>query len=118
MRRSVASGRRFNTTSSMSARVSVGRSSLGNRCGGIDNRHVESVADSMIKKDGVHGFAYEIVASERKGEVGSTSAHFCSRQVFVYPSRSSNEVYRIVVVAVNSGSYRQHVGIEYNVARR
>lgn len=43
---------------------------------------------------------------------------FAPRQVFVYPSRSPNEVYRIVVVAVDSGSYRQHVGIEYNVARR
>ena len=61
----------------------------------------------MIKKDGVHGFANEIVASERKGEVAHASAHFRPRQVFVYPSRSPNEVYRIVVVAVDSGSYRQ-----------
>ena len=60
----------------------------------------------------------KLLPRNEKGEVAHASAHFRSRQVFVYPSRSPNEVYRIVVVAVDSGSYRQHVGIEYNVARR
>ena len=41
--------------------------------GWVDDRHIHSCLDCMIKEGRMHGFTHGIIASERKGKVGYTT---------------------------------------------
>ena len=58
----------------------------------IDNAHVHASRDGMIKKYGVHGFPYVIIATECERKIAHPSTHVCSRQMLTYPSRGSDKV--------------------------
>ena len=91
---------------------------IGHRGGGIDNAHIHSGGNGMVEEHRVHGFAYIIIASERKGKVAHAAAHVRAFKVLRYPFRGPYEIERVSIVFVHARADSQHVGVENDVGRR
>ena len=85
---------------------------------GIDDAHVESGLDRVVKEGRVHGLADRIVAAERKGNVAHPAADPRVGQVLFDPARGLDEIDSVVVVLLDAGGHGEDVRIENDVFRR
>ena len=72
----------------------------------------------MIKKNGMHGLAYVVVASKAETEVAHSSADMRSWQMLLDPFRSTDEIPCIAIMLRHSSRNGQHIGIEDDVLWR
>ena len=63
----------------------------------------------------MHGFTDIVIATERERKVTYSTTDMRTGKVFLNPSGSFNEVYRIVVMFFESRSYGEHIGVEDNI---
>src|SRR5690606_32363053 len=84
----------------------------------VHDAHIHTVADSMIKKRGVHGFANLLISAEGKRDVADASAHVSVWEVFPNPLSCPEEIKRVVAMFFNACSYRKNIRIKDDVLRR
>ena len=72
----------------------------------------------MVEEHRVHGFAYIIIASERKRQVAHAAAYVRAFKVLRDPFRGPYEIEPVSVVFVHARADSQYVGVENDVGRR
>src|ERR1700722_377578 len=85
---------------------------------GVNDAHIHTRPDGVIKKGGVHGLANRVVASKAERDVGDAAADLRVRQIGLDPARSVDEVHRVVVVLLHAGGNGQNVRIEDDILGR
>ena len=113
--RSVASGRRFNSTSSTRSKQVLGNLFVHGQLSGVHNPHVQPGLDGVIEERRVHRFAHKVIAAKREGDVADAAADLRPRQVVLDPPGGFDEIYRVVIVFFDAGRNRQNVRIEDDV---
>ena len=72
----------------------------------------------MIKKNRVHGFADPVVSPEGERKVADPAAYLAVRKVLLYPFDGPYEIYRVIVMFIDSRCHCKHIGIEDYILRR
>ena len=90
---------------------------IQNRSSRIDNSHIHSLLDSMIKEHGVHCFTNIIIPSEREREITNTATHMRTGEILPYPARRIDKIDCIIIMLFDTGSYSQNIRIKNNILR-
>src|SRR5690606_37936622 len=83
--------------------------------GWIHNTHIHTVADSVVKKCGMHCLPHFLVPAETEGNVTHSTAYVSMWQVLAYPLRSAEEIKGVVSVFLDACRHREYVGIEDDI---
>ncbi len=83
--------------------------------GWVHDAEVHTLLNGMIEEDGMHGLTDVVVASEREAQITHTTTDVGTRQVFLDPTRSTDEIERIGIVLLHTCGHSQHVGVEDDV---
>ena len=70
-----------------------------------------------MKENCMHGFAYVIIATERKRQVAHAATNMCARQMCTYPFGCPDEVESIAVVLFHASGNSKHVRVEDYICR-
>ena len=85
---------------------------------GVDYAHIQPCPDRMVEEGRMHRFPHRVVAAEGEGEVGYAPGRARPRQIPFDPAHRLDEVHPVAAVLLNARTHREHVDIEYDVARQ
>ena len=85
---------------------------------GVDDAHIHAVANGVIEKHRVDGFAYRIVAAKRERHVRDAAGDHRMRQLALDIFAGANKVHCVVVVLVDAGGDGKDIRVEDNIFRR
>ena len=84
---------------------------------GVHDRHVQAGTNCVVKKSGVHRFAYGVVAAKRKRNIADAAADARTWQVLFDPARRFDEIDGVIAMLVETRRDCQNVRIENDVVR-
>ena len=85
---------------------------------GVDDPHVEPVADRVVQERGVHGLAHGVVAAERERQVRDPARDERAGAAFLQERDRVDERLRVARVLLDAGRDREDVRIHDHVLRR
>jgi len=85
---------------------------------GVDDAHVHARLYRVIQEHRVHRFAHRLVAAERERQIGDAAGDVAVGQFGADLPRRLDEIDAVVVVLLDAGADREHVGIEDDVLGR
>ena len=84
----------------------------------IDDGHVHARRYRVIEEHRVHRAAHRLIAAKAEGEVGKAARNMHMRATALDLPRRLNEVDRIIVMILDAGRDREHIGVEDDVLGR
>ena len=85
---------------------------------GVDDAHVHAGLDRVVQEHHVDGLAHQLVAAERERYVGDAAGNVAEREAALQFAGAFDEGDRVVVVFLDAGRHREHVGVEDDVFGR
>ena len=82
---------------------------------GVDDAHVHARFDGVVQKHDVDRLTHQLVAAERERHVGDAAGDMAQREAAFELARGFDEGHRVIVVFLNAGRDREHIGIENNI---
>ncbi len=85
---------------------------------GVDDAHVHADGDGVIEEHAVHRLAHGLVAAKRERQIAHAAGDMGVGQLLADFARGLDEIDAVMIVLLDAGRDREHIGIEDDVLGR